>query len=128
MGEVLKHLKSFGELRIAPEDLAELLALVANGRLNRNSAKEVVAAAFESGRRPRELVEERGLVQISDADTLAELAEAVLAAHPDQVARYRGGKRGLIGWFVGQAMARSGGQANPQALKQMLQAKLDGEG
>jgi Asp-tRNA(Asn)/Glu-tRNA(Gln) amidotransferase B subunit len=81
----------------------------------------------ETRRSPAEIVRERGLEQVSDEGALSAEIEAVIAAHPDEVAAFRGGKQGLIGFFVGQVMKRTGGQANPQLVNRLLREKLAGD-
>ena len=134
MGEVLRLAKERGEpvalapepRPVAPERLAELLRLKAEGRISGSAAKEVLALMAETGRGAAELVRERGLEQVSDADALTAEVDAVIAAYPDEVAAFRGGKQGLIGFFVGQVMKRTDGQANPQLVNQILREKLAG--
>ena len=70
------------------------------------------------------LVEERGLRQVSDAGALEAWVDEVIATHPDEVAAYRGGKQGLLGFFTGQVMQRSGGSANPKAVGDLLRSRL----
>lgn len=134
MGEVLRLARERDEAVVlepeprplAPERLAALLALKAEGRISGSAAKDVLAAMVETGRDPAAIVAERGLEQVSDADALAAEIDAVIADHPDEVAAFRGGKQGLIGFFVGQVMQRTGGQANPQLVNQILRDKLAG--
>ena len=121
MGEVLRLANERGEAvalepeprPLAPAALVELLALKAGGKISGSAAKEVLAAMVETGRGAAEIVRERGLEQVSDAAALEAHVAAVIAAHPAEVAAFRGGKEGLIGFFVGQVMKRTGGQANP---------------
>lgn len=124
MGEILRLLKEHGQLKVSPQALAELLERIEDGQINRNTGKEVLETAFATGKTPLEIVESQGLRQISDRGELERLADELLAQHPDQVTRYRAGKEGLIGWFVGQIMAQTQGKANPSAVKQILQRKL----
>ncbi len=124
MGEILRLLKEHDAIKVSPQDLADLLQLVETGQINRNTGKDVIELAFASGQSPLEIVESQGLRQISDSDELERLADELLAKHPDQVERYRSGKKGLIGWFVGQIMAQTQGKANPGAVKDILQRKL----
>ncbi|HEY7471018.1 MAG TPA: Asp-tRNA(Asn)/Glu-tRNA(Gln) amidotransferase subunit GatB [Gemmatimonadota bacterium] len=134
MGEVLRIAHERGEAvallpeprPLPPARLAELLALKAEGRISGSAAKEVLATMVETGKGPGEIVRERGLEQVSDADALAEHVAAVIAAHPAEVAAFRGGKEGLIGFFVGQVMKRTGGQANPGIVNRLLREKLSG--
>ncbi|MDX1623991.1 MAG: Asp-tRNA(Asn)/Glu-tRNA(Gln) amidotransferase subunit GatB [Gemmatimonadota bacterium] len=132
MGEVLRIANEEGEevalepepRPVPPEDLADLLRLKADGTISGTAAREVLDAMVETGRAPGEIVEEEGLEQVSDEDALAEEIDAVLDAHPDEVAAYRGGKEGLLGFFVGQVMRRTGGSANPQLVNRMLRQRL----
>ncbi|MGH7565789.1 MAG: Asp-tRNA(Asn)/Glu-tRNA(Gln) amidotransferase subunit GatB [Gemmatimonadota bacterium] len=134
MGEVLRLAKERGEpvalqpepRPVAPERLAELLTLKAEGRISGSAAKDVLALMAETGKSPAEIVRERGFEQVSDAAALEAEVDAVLAAHPAEVAAFRGGKQGLIGFFVGDVMKRTGGQANPQLVNRLLRDKLAG--
>jgi aspartyl-tRNA(Asn)/glutamyl-tRNA(Gln) amidotransferase subunit B len=134
MGEVLRLAKERGEAvglepeprPVAPWQLAELLKLKADGKVSGSAAKEVLALVATTGKDPAAIVRERGLEQVSDAAALEAEVEAVIAAHPEEVAAFRGGKQGLIGFFVGQVMRRTGGQANPQLVNRLLWEKLAG--
>jgi aspartyl-tRNA(Asn)/glutamyl-tRNA(Gln) amidotransferase subunit B len=79
-----------------------------------------------SGKQAADIVEEKGLKQVSDSGAIEALIDDVMAANEDKVAEYRGGKDKLFGFFVGQVMKQSGGQANPGMVNQVLRAKLDG--
>jgi len=111
---------------VAPEHLAAMLALVDEGVISGKIAKEVFEAMVESGKPPRQIVEERGLVQISDDGPILAAIEQVLAANAEKVAEYRGGKDKLFGFFVGQIMRATEGKANPQKLNDLLRARLAG--
>ncbi|HYO45688.1 MAG TPA: Asp-tRNA(Asn)/Glu-tRNA(Gln) amidotransferase subunit GatB [Gemmatimonadota bacterium] len=134
MGEVLRLANERGESvaiepeprPVAPGRLAELLKLKSDGRISGSAAKEVLALMAETGKGPTEIVRERGLEQLSDAAALEAEIDAVIAAHPTEVAAFRGGKQGLIGFFVGHVMKRTGGQANPQLVNRLLRDKLAG--
>ena len=77
------------------------------------------------GGEPEAIVDELGLRQVSDEDALAAIVDAVLQEFPDRVAAYRGGRKGLKGFFMGQVMKRSGGSANPRLVQGLLAARLD---
>ena len=79
---------------------------------------------LRSGSSPAELVRERGLEQISDDETLRGLIHEVLADTPRQLEQYRAGKSGLLAYFVGQVMRRSGGKANPKRVNELLREEL----
>jgi Asp-tRNA(Asn)/Glu-tRNA(Gln) amidotransferase B subunit len=111
---------------LAPAALAELLALKAEGRISGSAAKEVLTLMVETGKGAAEIVAERGLAQVSDEAALEAEVDAVIADPPAEVGAYRGGKQGLMGFFVGQVMKRTGGQANPQVVHRLLREKLAG--
>lgn len=111
-------------LKFGPTIFSELVALHADKTLSSSMAREVLEAMIETGKSASEIVDERGLRQISDTDELGALADDVLEAHPDRVQAYREGKKGLIGFFMGQVMQQTGGAANPQTVRALLQEKL----
>ena len=112
-------------LPFGPRELAALLQLVHGGTITTAAAREVLAELAADGGEPAAIVERRGLRQLSDDAALGALVDQVIADYPDKAAQYRGGKTGLLGFFVGQAMQRSGGRANPERLKALLGARLD---
>ena len=81
---------------------------------------------FETGKDAASIVEEKGLKQVSDSGAIEAMIDEVIAANGDKVEEYRGGKDKLFGFFVGQVMKASKGQANPGMVNQLLRAKLDG--
>ena len=83
------------------------------------------AAVLEEDKDPQAIVEERGMKQVSDAGAIEAVIDEVLAANPDKVAQYQGGKTGLIGFFVGQCMKAMKGQGNPKLINQLLSSKLN---
>jgi len=116
--------QTIAEIQVSPEDLADLLDHLQTGKINNATAKTVLAQMFESGRNPQDIIRDGSLEQISDRKTLAQIVDSVLADHPAEVAAYRGGKSVLRGWFFGQVMAESGGQANPSIVQELLDEKL----
>ncbi|HQE18415.1 MAG TPA: hypothetical protein PK607_07900, partial [Aggregatilineales bacterium] len=114
------------EVPVTPEALAGLIALVDAGQINISTARDVVLPdMLETGRPAQAIVEERGLAQISDEAKLRALVEKVVAENPNEVATYLGGKEGLLGWFVGQVMRETRGQANPQIVSDLLRERLE---
>ena len=109
-----------------PADIAELAGLVAREVISSKQAKEVFSVMVESGTSPSRIVEERGMQQVSDVAAIEKVIEAVLASNPDMVAEYRGGKTGLLGFFVGQVMKATEGQGNPKVINDLLHSHLDG--
>ena len=112
--------------RVEVERLRALAALVRDGAVSAAGARKVVTEMMQSAEPPAAIVERLGLAQVSDASAIEALAAEVIAASPQQVAAYRGGKAQLIGYFVGQVMKRSGGSANPQLVQEVLRRLLDG--
>jgi len=113
-------------LPFAPEDFAHLVAMVDDGDLSGRMAKDVLAKMLESGRAPEDIVAEEGLAQLSDESSISALVEEVVNSHPDKVAAYQAGKRGLMGFFVGRVMQASEGKANPEMASELLETMLDG--
>lgn len=103
---------------------AELLALVADGSISGKIAKDVYPAMLDTGRKPSAIVEEQGLKQMSDTGALEALIDKILADNPGQVAEYKSGKDKLFGFFVGELMKATKGQANPSVASQILKKKL----
>ncbi len=111
---------------VSAEHLADLLTLVDEGTISGKIAKTVFDKMADTGKPPKKIVEEKGLVQVSDAGALEAEVDAVLAANPDEVAAYKGGKKKLMGFFVGQVMKATRGKANPRLVNEILGKKLDG--
>ncbi len=110
---------------VTPERLANLLRLVENGTVSLKVARDLFPELYAIGTTPEELVEEKGLKQVSDEGSLGRLVDEVIAANPNQVAQYRGGKPAVLGFFVGQVMKASGGKANPGKVNELLKRKLE---
>ena len=118
------HHLTMAEVTLPPQHLAAVLDALQDGAINAATAKMVLAEAFLSGESPTALIKARGLQQISDRDRLKKTVEDVLAAHPAEVSAYRDGKTALAGWFFGQVMRETQGQANPRMVKAILDEKL----
>ena len=118
--------KSVADSPISAESLAELLKLLADGTLSSKLAKDVFGKMFASGKSAAEIIEAEGLKQISDTGELEKIIDGIIAANPGQVETYRGGKTGILAFFVGQVMKATRGQANPKAVNELLVKKLAG--
>jgi len=105
--------------------LAELIRLVDDGTVSSSAARWVFDEIYRSPRSPAEVIRERGLEQQSDEAQLLALVRRVIAGHEEQVRQYRAGKKGLLGFFVGEVMKLSGGKANPQKVNRLLRDELD---
>jgi aspartyl-tRNA(Asn)/glutamyl-tRNA(Gln) amidotransferase subunit B len=129
MGEVLRELNErkvdIESLGVSPERVAGLINAVTEGRINASTAKGVFAEMVETGSNPDSIIRARGLERIGDADTLDGFVADVLAAHPEQVASYLGGKEKLFKFFLGQVMKASGGKADPGRAVERLARALD---
>jgi aspartyl-tRNA(Asn)/glutamyl-tRNA(Gln) amidotransferase subunit B len=129
MTEVLRKLKEdrrpLAQAGVGARALAELIGLVAGGKVSGRGAKEAFEAIWTSGERPAAAVERLGLSQLDDDAELSDAVASVVASSPEQVASYRAGKKAALGWFVGQVMKRTGGRANPKRVGELLQQALD---
>ena len=111
--------------RVVPSMVAELVELVDDGTISTKQAKDVFAEMFRTGDAPGAIVELSGIKQVSDTDAILVVVDRIIEANPGQVEAYRGGKTGLIGWFVGQVMREMGGTANPAVVNEVLKSRLD---
>jgi aspartyl-tRNA(Asn)/glutamyl-tRNA(Gln) amidotransferase subunit B len=125
-GALKKLGRDIGDSPVSADNLAELLALSADGTLSGPLAKQVFEAMLETGDRAGAIVEARGLRQVSDTGAIDAAITAVLAANPEKLAEYRGGKDKLFGFFVGQVMRAMAGKAAPGVVNDRLKALLDG--
>jgi aspartyl-tRNA(Asn)/glutamyl-tRNA(Gln) amidotransferase subunit B len=128
MGELQAWLNSAGvtvaECGVTPASLAELLEMVKKDEISARIGKEVFSEICRSGRGAAEIVNEKGLAQISGEDELGALIDQVVSENPAQVEQYRAGKEKVIGFFVGRVMKATGGRANPRVVNQMLKDRL----
>ena len=113
-----------GRVPVSPGHLASLVALIDAGTISGKIAKEILLDVIETGKAPGDVVKEKGLVQIADEGALGEAVTQVIAASPEQVAAYRGGKAATFGWFVGQVMKATGGRAAPAVVNRLLKERL----
>jgi glutaminyl-tRNA synthetase len=114
-----------GALPVTGRAVGELVELVEGGELSSSAAREVLAELLEQGGEPTAIVERRGLRQLSDEGALRGIVAQVMDANPAKVAEYRGGRTGLLGFFIGQVMARSGGRANPGVVRELVLERLE---
>ena len=115
-----------GQTPISPEGLAGLLKLIEAGTISGKMAKEVFAEMMDSGEQAEAIVKKKGLTQVSDAGELESLLQEIFAANPDEVEAFKGGKKKLMGFFVGQVMQKTKGQANPKVVNQLINKLLGG--
>jgi aspartyl-tRNA(Asn)/glutamyl-tRNA(Gln) amidotransferase subunit B len=126
MGEVLRSLgdNDAGSLKLQPEQLAELLALIKDGVISGKIAKEIFPDLLDGTAMPKAIVERKGLVQVSDTGAIEAAVQAVIAANAPNVEKYKAGNDKLIGFFVGQVMKAMGGKANPAVVNEILKKAL----
>jgi aspartyl-tRNA(Asn)/glutamyl-tRNA(Gln) amidotransferase subunit B len=125
-GLLRKRGGTLDETGLTPRHLADLIALLEADAISGQGAKQVLEDAIEGGDAVATIVERRGLTQVSDTGALGSIADEVIAANPDAVAQFRGGKEGVIGFLVGQVMKRSEGSANPKLAQELLRERLSG--
>jgi aspartyl-tRNA(Asn)/glutamyl-tRNA(Gln) amidotransferase subunit B len=113
---------------VRPAQLAALLDLIREGVISGKIAKAVFEEMYRSGDDPQAVIDRKGLVQVSDTGAIGAVVAEVLAAYPAQVVEYRGGKAKVLGFFVGEVMKRTRGQANPQMVNELLKEKLGSAG
>ncbi len=116
--------RPLADTTLRQDAVGELIDLIEDGTLSTRIAKDVFAAMVATGKRPAAIVEERGYRQVSDAGALQPIVTSLVTRFPDKVAQYRDGKTGLMGFFVGEVMKETKGQANPQMVKDLLAEKL----
>ncbi len=110
--------------KLSPETIAHAVEDRENGTISATASKKLVEAVLETGKPFRALRDEKGLTQVSDTSALDAVVDKVLAASPKEVESYRGGKTGLLSFFVGQVMKESRGKANPKIVQEVLKKKL----
>lgn len=124
MGALNKREIELSQSPVSAEQLGGLIDLIEDNTISGRIAKDVFADMLESGKDAAAIVEEKGLKQVTDTGAIEKIVDDVLAANPDKVAEYKGGKDKLFGFFVGQVLKNSGGKANPGMVNDLLKAKL----
>ena len=125
-GALNKSGLELNESKVDADALGDLIDLISDGTISGRIAKDVFGEMFDTGKSASSIVEQKGLRQISDSGALTVLIEAVLSENQDKVAEFKEGKDKLFGFFVGQVMKRSQGQANPKLVNELLKEKLSG--
>ncbi len=128
MGDLLRLLKEekrdIQDSPISPAALADMIRLIEDGTISGKMAKEIMEGMYQSGQAPREVIKEKGLVQVTDEKMISSVIAAVMAANPAQLGEYRSGKEKLFGFFVGQVMKATQGKGNPQLINELLKKML----
>src|SRR5262245_22722387 len=133
MGDLLRFFKDGGidpkdlsRSPVSPKMLADMILLVEKGTISGKIAKTVMEEMYKTGKTPQAIIEEQGLVQISNVDEIDMIVSKVIEQNPKPVEQYRQGKTGNFGFFVGQVMKATGGRANPQTVNDVLKKRLAG--
>jgi aspartyl-tRNA(Asn)/glutamyl-tRNA(Gln) amidotransferase subunit B len=116
--------KEITQSPISAKGLAELLSEISRGSVSGKMGKDILVEMFTTGKTASEIISDRSLEQIQDADKIAVVAREIIAANPKQAEQYRKGKTATLGWFVGQVMKATRGQANPQLVQEVLKKEL----
>lgn len=126
--ELLKHLKTdhkdIEDLHITPENFAELIHLIYQGKINSSAAQTILNVMYQKGGDPNEIIDELDLKQVDDQKELEKIIKKVIEDNPKQTQEYKNGKTPLIQFFIGKAMTETKGKANPEILKKILEEKL----
>jgi aspartyl-tRNA(Asn)/glutamyl-tRNA(Gln) amidotransferase subunit B len=122
-GRLNREGKTIADSPVSAGQLAAILDLIAEGTISGKIAKDVFEIVWAEGGDPREIVDKRGLRQVTDTGAIAPIVDRIVAANPDKAAQAKA-KPAMLGWFVGQVMKESGGKANPQAVNELLRQKL----
>ena len=117
--------KHFNDCKITPEQIGGLINLIKKGTISGKIAKTVFREMYESLKNPEDIVKEKGLIQISDEHELNKIVEDILKNSQAQVEQYKSGKTKVFGFFVGQVMKKTKGQANPKVVNEILRKYLD---
>ncbi|PJE28456.1 Aspartyl/glutamyl-tRNA(Asn/Gln) amidotransferase subunit B [Pseudooceanicola marinus] len=122
-GRLKKDDLGIGDSPVSPNQLAEIITLIKKGDISGKIAKDVFEITFTEGGSPAQIVEDKGLKQVTDTGAIETAVDEVIAANPQQVEKAQQNPK-LAGWFVGQVMKATGGKANPKAVNDIVSAKL----
>ena len=109
---------------VSPVQLGEIIDLIKDGNINGKIAKELFEIVYIDGGQPSDIVNERGMKQVTDTGAIEKAVIEIIAANPDQVEKAKVNPK-LVGWFVGQVMKATGGKANPKKVNELVSAKLN---
>jgi aspartyl-tRNA(Asn)/glutamyl-tRNA(Gln) amidotransferase subunit B len=123
-GLLNKNSMELAECKISPIMLGQLIRLIEDGTISGKIAKTIFENMFETGDNPEKIVQDKGLVQVSDTSIIEKAIDEVINENPDSVADYKAGKDKLLGFFVGQVMKKTAGKANPSIVNDLLKKKL----
>ncbi len=122
--EVARELKQSSKLKFSPKQIAQLVSMIDEGTISNKISKQVFEEMQKSGENPKQIVEDKGLVQISDPSKIMPIIDDIISSNPDNVAKYKAGNNKLFGFFVGQVLKKTGGKANPKVVNELITEKL----
>jgi len=122
--EVARELKSSTQLKFTATQIAELVKMIDDGTISNKISKQIFEEMAKFGKNPIQIVENRGLMQISDPTEIEPIIDEVIAKNPDNVAKFQAGNTKLLGFFVGQVLKMTGGKANPKVVNSLVAVKL----
>jgi aspartyl-tRNA(Asn)/glutamyl-tRNA(Gln) amidotransferase subunit B len=129
MGDISAYLNNekmgISEIALTPDSLAEMIDLIEANTISNKIGKDILPELLTKGGSAKELVESKGLIQISDTGAIEAVIDEVIAANPDELAKYKAGKTKLLGFFVGQVLKKTQGRADPKLTNQLLAKKLN---
>jgi aspartyl-tRNA(Asn)/glutamyl-tRNA(Gln) amidotransferase subunit B len=130
MGEIGAYLNAhagtaIGDLKLTPSHLAELIGLIEANTISNKIGKDILPELLENGGSPKVLVEQKGMMQISDPAVLGPVIDGLLVAFPNELAQFKAGKTKMLGFFVGQVLKQTGGKADPKLTNQLVAEKLN---
>jgi glutaminyl-tRNA synthetase len=124
VNEVARELKNSTELKFTTKQIAQLVKMVDDETISSKIAKQVFEEMAKSGKNPTQIVEAKGLIQISDPSKLKPIIDEIIAKNPDNVAKFKAGNTKLLGFFVGQVLKTTGGKANPKVVNELVAQEL----
>jgi aspartyl-tRNA(Asn)/glutamyl-tRNA(Gln) amidotransferase subunit B len=113
------------EFSVSAPRLTELISLKLGDKINSSAMQTIFNQMLENGKSATELAQELNLIQVSDSGFIEPIIDDIIESHPDEVARYKDGKKALIGFFIGQVMKKSKGKANPKQVRELVSEKLE---
>jgi len=127
VNEVARELKEkeLNELKFTPKQIVELVQIIDDGTISSKIAKDVFEELSTTGKNPKQIVEEKGLVQISDPKIIAPIIDEIIQKNPANVEKFKAGNSKLLGFFVGQVLKNTGGKANPKIVNTLVLEKLN---
>jgi aspartyl-tRNA(Asn)/glutamyl-tRNA(Gln) amidotransferase subunit B len=122
-GRLKKDDRDITDSPVTPDQLGGIIELIQKGDISGKIAKDLFEIVYTEGGNPAEIVEARGMKQVTDTGAIEKAVDDIIAANPDQVEKAKANPK-LAGWFVGQVMKATGGKANPKAVNDIVSAKL----